>query len=220
VDTFDEETIDARLWQDPLAVAIADGELADGKAGKKKNSEPHSVERFQRAFIEKCLGDPGRDGHMASASNEEDSTNEEVTRVLVLGVMIPGGPYVEEVERRLRSRRAVIEALGSNWEKQGYDPEKDHEIGYFCVPWLREQPTIACAVERVQANRDRDEGRGSRDSSERIGLRIKGVSTDYVVRSHSSAEPETAPLLVPYEWFGQMHTGPKKRSSIMSSCFG
>jgi hypothetical protein len=201
VDTFDDKTIDARLWQDPLAVAIADGELTDGKTGKKRDSEPHSIAGFQHVFIDKCFDDQNSDWHKSSASSEDDSPNEKVTRVLVLGVFTPGGPYVEDIERRLRSRRAVVEALGSNWEKQGYDPQKGHEIGYFCVPWLPAQPTIARAVERLQANRDRDEGRGTRESSEPCGLRIKGVSIDYVMRSQSSLEPETHKLLVPYEWF-------------------
>lgn len=211
-DTFNDETIDARLWQDPLAVAIADGELSDGKSGKKRDSEPHSVARFQRVFIEKCFAGASSDWQKSSDSGVQDSLNQKVKRVLVLGVMIPGGPYVEDVERRLRSRRAVIEGMGSGWEKQGYDPEKDHEIGYFCIPWLSIQPTIGGAVERLQANRERDEGGSARETSEPYGLRISGVSTNYLVRTHNASEDEPHTLLIPYEWFEPRTYGAQKVS--------
>lgn len=124
--TCDPQTISARLWQDPLAVAFADW---------KKHSEfgeTHSIGRFQEQMIKKCFAGPPvlpmeAKLRFAALRKQEHTPAEQVQ---ILAVMIPGGPYVEDVERRLRSRRAVIEGLGI----AGYDPERDHEIGYFCVP--------------------------------------------------------------------------------------
>ena len=57
--TFDHQTIDARLWQDPLGVAIADREKNEkrGEEAKQKYSEAHSVAEFQKLLIKKCFAE-------------------------------------------------------------------------------------------------------------------------------------------------------------------
>lgn len=117
--TFDKQAVNARLWQDPLGVVIAD-QQRDKKM--RNDSNAHSIDTFQDIFIEKCFPKAGtcplaRDRLFAEFSR----------RFQICAVMIPGGPYVEDVERRLRARRAVIEGLG----EAGFVPEKDHELGYF-----------------------------------------------------------------------------------------
>ena len=47
----------------------------------------------------------------------------------VLAVMIPGGSYAEYSEARLRTRQAVLEALG----KELYVPENGEHIGYVKI---------------------------------------------------------------------------------------
>jgi hypothetical protein len=46
-------------------------------------------------------------------------------QVLLLPVMIPGGPYSEDQESRIRSRFAIVSALG----RSGYAPEDAEHIG-------------------------------------------------------------------------------------------
>jgi hypothetical protein len=158
--TFDDQTVDARLWQDPLGVAIA------SQQKEEKQNSTHSIKSFQELLINKCFAESA----------------EQANRVEIFAVMVPGGPYVEDVERRLRSRRAVVEGLS----KAGYNPEKDHEIGYFSVPWPPLQPSVTTCVALLEANRNNDEGH-----------RIASVQ---MWATRGGKEPETHNLLVPYEW--------------------
>jgi hypothetical protein len=52
----------------------------------------------------------------------------------LLPVMIHGGPYSEDVESRIRSRFAIISALGES----GYVPEDSEHVGAVQIPW----PTV------------------------------------------------------------------------------
>ena len=169
--TFDDQTIDARLWQDPLGVAIA------GREKEQKQSPAHSVGLFQELLIHKCFPE-------SPLCPLAKAIAEQANRIEIFAVMIPGGPYVEDVERRLRSRRAVIEGLG----KAGYDPEKDHEIGYFWAPWPPLEPNVAACVAELQMNRNQ---------GERSGIPI--VSKIRPTRNNWE-EPGIHSLLVPYEW--------------------
>ena len=45
--------------------------------------------------------------------------------------MIPGGPYSEDQESRIRSRFAIVSALG----EQGYVPEDPEHIGSVMLQW-------------------------------------------------------------------------------------
>jgi hypothetical protein len=49
--TFDEQAINAGLWQDPLGVAIADWQAHE-------HCVEHSVTRFQELVIDKCFANP------------------------------------------------------------------------------------------------------------------------------------------------------------------
>jgi hypothetical protein len=190
--TFDEETIDARLWQDPLGVAIADGE-------KQRNSEVHSVRQFQKLLIKKwftksATGPLRRS--MIYPLEEESRFTGQAEHVQILAVMIPGGPYVEDVERRLRSRRAVIEGLGTS----AYAPEKDHEIGYFSVPWQPLEPNVVACVRTLEKNRNEDERPVSYSKS--------GIQPARIDRK----KPDSSDLLVPYEWCELTASGNEKKT--------
>ena len=91
---FSDQDVDARLWQDPLgAVARAREELA-----KKARTEPEKqADEFRHSI-----------GRLESAISRARNDQAEVT---VFAVMLPGGPYAEYVERRRRSRSAVLSAL-------------------------------------------------------------------------------------------------------------
>ena len=107
---FSDQDVDARLWQDPLgAVARAREELA-----KKARTEPEKqADEFRHSI-----------GRLESAISRARNDQAEVT---VLAVMLPGGPYAEYVERRRRSRYAVLSALNTG----DYVPVDTEHLGYF-----------------------------------------------------------------------------------------
>jgi hypothetical protein len=51
--------------------------------------------------------------------------------MLVLPVMVDGGPTAVQAEARLRARVAVLSALGVS----GFEPADGEHIGYFTLPW-------------------------------------------------------------------------------------
>ena len=171
--TFDDQTIDARLWQDPLGVAVGDWEK------NQNDRKAHSIQEFRERLAQRCFAEQTKD-------------------LQILAIMIPGGPYVENVERRLRDRRAVIEGLAI----ANYDPENDHEIGYFYVPWKPLQPNIVDCVLTLQRNRDEDENRPFSKA---------GTNQARQSKESNDQESERHNLLVPYEWLEQTTLGPKKQ---------
>jgi hypothetical protein len=181
--TFGDQTINARLWQDPLGVATAD-------AGWSRNdSKAHTIGQFQSIFIVKCFGPlpiyPLKEDFLFAEQKKQVQIL--ATQVQILAVMIPGGPYVEDVERRLRSRRAVIEGLAT----AHYDPENDHEIGYFCVPWRPLNPNVADCVSTLEKNRDKDE-------AGRFAGNAIQATRNY--KESDGQDSDRHPLVVPYEW--------------------
>ncbi len=203
--TFDEASIDARLWQDPLGVAIADVEI-------QKNSEAHSVGKFQKLLIKKWFT-KSPIGPLRRSTiyplEEEARFAGQAENVQILAVMIPGGPYVEDVERRLRSRRAVIEGLGTS----GYAPEKDHEIGYFSIPWQPLEPNVIACIRTLEKNRNEDEKHFSYDHSGIHPARIdwKKPETISLLETHNQIKPNSSGLLVPYEWCELTTSGTEKK---------
>ena len=190
--TFDEQTINARLWQDPLGVAGADWEKNEKQSEEKSQNyrELHSVAYFQKLLINKCFAESANFPLIQSTIyplEEELSFGKQAKQLQILAVMIPGGPYIEDVERRLRARRAVIEGLG----RAGYDPEKDDEIGYFYVPWQPLESKVTDCVRVLEKNRIEDE--------EGRFLIKSGIQP----ARRNWKGPNAPGLLVPYEWCEQ-----------------
>jgi len=197
--TFDPQTVDARLWQDPLGVTFENWQR------HMESRKAHSICLFQDSLIKRCLAAtpnflPKEELRVVAQASQQPALTQ---RVQILAVMIPGGPYVEDVERRLRSRRAVIEGLGV----AGYDPEKDHELGYFCIPWKAFNPNVADCIFRLQKERVVQEAFNSRSELAIQAIRSNlGETSDFIETSNDreSADcTQTDPpeLLVPYEWF-------------------
>jgi hypothetical protein len=58
-------------------------------------------------------------------------TNSIDARLIILPVMVPGGPNVEDAEHRQRSRYAVLSGLAVS----GYVPADESHLGFFVVEW-------------------------------------------------------------------------------------
>lgn len=107
---------DARLWQDPLqplAAAAAAQQFATfgwRESESAYDKMTHSINELLKEF------------------SDEATQNR-----LILAVMVNGDGYAEKIERRLRDRVAVENALAS----AGYSPKDAQHLGYFTIPWPR-----------------------------------------------------------------------------------
>jgi hypothetical protein len=134
-----DQDVDARLWQDPLAVvqkAKAQLEEAQAKAPISKR-DSHSLSSFA--------------AHIKEA--DADTENE----VLLLPVMLDSGPYLEQAESRLRARQAVMEALSES----NFIPVDGEHIGFVSEKhWLAvvESQTSAPVQSETFVPAVRDEG--------------------------------------------------------------
>ncbi|HEY2143940.1 MAG TPA: hypothetical protein VGH06_06265, partial [Candidatus Udaeobacter sp.] len=103
------QNVDARLWQDPLRTTA---EYETQMQGQKGAGTDVSVEGSLHAVDTLC--------QTLSSLSAPD---------WVLAVMIPSGSYAEYSEARLRTRQAVLEALG----EENYVPVDGEHIGYFKI---------------------------------------------------------------------------------------
>jgi len=96
----DIQDLDARLWEDPFA-ALARLKKQEGSAQPAPGAD-HDIGVLVRRL-----------------KTETD--------VQVLGVMVFGGPYIDDAESRRRTRYAVLAGLDAS----GYAPESSDRIGFF-----------------------------------------------------------------------------------------
>ena len=95
----DGQDVEARLWEDPLsAVALA-----------RKAKEPPPA--YEPRGLQETIG------------SYEKSNN----RTLILGVMVNGAPYTDDIETRRRARYAVLAGL----YRSGFVPSNPNHIGYL-----------------------------------------------------------------------------------------
>ena len=97
----DGQNVEARLWEDPLsAVALA-------LAQKTKQPPP----AYEPAGLQTKIGEYQNYDH----------------RTLLLGVMVTGAPYTDDIETRRRARYAVLAGL----YRSGFVPSNPGHIGYL-----------------------------------------------------------------------------------------
>ncbi len=96
------QTLEARLWEDPF------------RSANHEKDEDLVAKRF--TLLEADI-----------SAHAHESPNKPV----LMPVMLPGGSYSEDHESRIRSRMAVVSALGS----MGYAPEDAEHIGVAILPW-------------------------------------------------------------------------------------
>jgi len=102
-----DQKLTARLWEDPFAVA---------RPGPRD---------------EDIAADLALLGRQVTARESDSPVSASQKGVLVLPVMVTGGSYSEDRESRIRSRYAIVSALG----RSGYVPEDAERIGVLRVPW-------------------------------------------------------------------------------------
>jgi len=110
-----QQDVDARLWQDPIGVAQKQKSLLDEQIEKgvikKGSAESHDIYALSDLFCQRASKFPGQ--------------------VLFLAVMLDAGPYSEQAESRLRSRKAVLEGLSES----GFVPVDGEHLGFVTAAW-------------------------------------------------------------------------------------
>ena len=111
-----EQDVRARLWQDPFEVVPRPARReAPAERLKRVDNDPlHAPEKLT-AQIDNAIATPG-------------------ARVTILGVMVFGSPYAEDVELRRRTRYAVLSGLAA----RRYVPDNSGALGYM---WTGEGPS-------------------------------------------------------------------------------
>src|SRR4051794_12308193 len=120
-------------------------------------------------------------------------------RVLVLAVMQSGGPYTEDSEMRVRSRHAVVTALG----RAAYAPEDDEHIGFVTIDWPRMRfPDWQGYKPPIEAGSSPEKEAASKPGLGDVSLNIpyewwRQQGTSYEDTSNSpAAEPRARTILV------------------------
>lgn len=110
--------VDAHLWQDALAASVqhSKDEEKEGEAQKSRccygtQDGALTLQKDQQSHSIKTLSQTVRDRKPA----------------LIVGIAVPGGPYAEDSEARLRLRYAVVSAL----DVAKYVPYDEDHIGYL-----------------------------------------------------------------------------------------
>lgn len=135
VEVAAKQDVDARLWQDPLAVARKEEEAHD-RERKTNNSlqviDEATVERQRRYAEHHNIGSLAE-----TIADYADKANPD--HILLLAVMLDAGPYVEQGESRLRSRQAALQALSEG----KFVPVDGEHIGFVIAPWPPETITVS-----------------------------------------------------------------------------
>lgn len=114
-----EQDVNARLWQDPIAVAqkeeaSLDAETKAGRASENTSSR-HDISALAQLLCERASK----------------------FKVLLFAVMLDAGPYSEQGESRLRARQAVLEGLSES----GFVPIDGEHIGFVTAKWPPNSPS-------------------------------------------------------------------------------
>lgn len=129
-----EQDVDARLWQDPIAVAQKQLD-AEVKAGRLSgpDSARHDISTLAGLLCERAEKFSPKPGHDQGAQRgtREGPTDSAPNQVLLLAVMLEAGPYSEQGESRLRTRQAVLEGLSES----GFLPRDSEHIGFVTTSW-------------------------------------------------------------------------------------
>jgi hypothetical protein len=109
----EEQDVEARQWEDPLSAVAISRESDTGKSGAAPTAAADAT--------------PPHD--IPTLAGEVVLRTEDKGRILVLGALVPGAPYADDVENRRRIRYSVLAGLFG----QRFVPENNEHIGYVSL---------------------------------------------------------------------------------------
>jgi uncharacterized integral membrane protein len=127
-----DQNVEARLWEDPFKKVDAD----DSGVPPKLSKAIGTID----TLVEQVAWRAGR----GTGESSNPAALRATDGVVLLPVMLSGGQYSEDREARIRSRFAIISALG----RSGYAPDDAEHIGVATIPWpTQRQLAVAMKVE-------------------------------------------------------------------------
>lgn len=136
-----EQDVDARLWQDPIAVAQKqlDAEIKTGR-GSEPNLARHDISTLAGLLRDRAAKFPPKPsrGQGVPRGTHEEQADPATNQVLLLAVMLEAGPYSEQGESRLRTRQAVLEGLSES----GFLPIDSEHIGFVTTSWPPQEKAV------------------------------------------------------------------------------
>jgi len=118
------QNIDARLWQDPFSTVENAANAANKPAAEAKSLTLFLDGRPANVEIRPSPTPPPSVEKKSIVPNALKHSNQAIT---VMAVTLPGGPYPEEAEQRMRRRYAVLSGLAN----QDWIPSDEQHIGAF-----------------------------------------------------------------------------------------
>jgi hypothetical protein len=123
----EDQDVEARLWEDPL------GAVATAKAADDREAAAAAANQMAAAV-------PRPPANPAAAAAPFDHTTKRlqnlleanvdgVDSILVLGAMVPGAPYADDIETRRRIRYAVLAGL----HRAAFVPVNSEHVGYITL---------------------------------------------------------------------------------------
>ncbi len=117
-----DQKVEARLWEDPFS------------PWEKLTSEQR--ENWEEVGMQKL-----RD----QLKFKRTSCGDDDQELLVMPVMVPSGSYSESRESRVRSRFAVVSALGQS----GFVPEDPERLGALRIPWEGQSNLVKASISPI-----------------------------------------------------------------------
>lgn len=142
----EDQDVEARLWEDPLG-AVATAKAADDREAAAVADRKAAVPR--PSANPSAANSSSQTGHAPSAAAPPDHTTkrlqnllkvnaDSVESVLVLGAMVPGAPYADDIETRRRIRYAVLAGL----HRAAFVPSNSEHVGYITLSeFYQDDPT-------------------------------------------------------------------------------
>lgn len=118
------QNIDARLWQDPFSTVENAANAANKPAAEAKSLTLFLDGRPANVEIRPSPTPPPSVEKKSIVPDTLKHSNQAIT---VMAVTLPGGPYPEEAEQRMRRRYAVLSGLAN----QDWIPSDEQHIGAF-----------------------------------------------------------------------------------------
>ncbi|QBQ55269.1 hypothetical protein [Nitrosococcus wardiae] len=162
VSTLGPEEVPARMWQDPFTAV---------------DKHPTTDSAISKAILSALSGNNKN-------SNKDNNKFRDLAKqiikfgieeeIIVMPIMVYGGPYAESVETRRRRRYAALSALAVS----DYMPLDSQHLGYFQIPW----------ASKLEFRHSQESPKGNSDK----------LSCPIQLTEMTSGGEKT--LKVPYEW--------------------
>jgi hypothetical protein len=158
----EDQDVEARLWQDPLAAVETAGSAYSTPATKKSATEippPQPASNCPDKLDDTAAGaDLLSNVHSARHLCHAIIKANSPSGVLVLGAMVSGAPYAADIEDRRRTRYAVLAGL----YRSNYMPVNTGHVGYVHLTDFYDDPAHANDLAAFEWFIDVTEPRGSR----------------------------------------------------------